>query len=322
MEYRNLGSTDLKASVLGLGGWEFGDKKDFGTGDQREVDAVVGMALDSGINFFDTAEGYAGGQSEEMLGKALGGRRDQAIIATKFCEFGDWTKEMITDNIKASLKRLNVDTIDLFQMHWPKSNFTESDGEIMMAAFDEAVKNGDVRHVGVSNFHKTQLDLLTADARAKLVTNQIPLSLLWRHYDVDDTTGTCEANNISYIPYSPIAQGLLTGKFTLDNPPQGGPTANSKWSRDEIYPRTMTMVDVLKDVASKCDKSPAQVALNWAIHHPCVGTVIAGTRKTEHLQDNLGAVGWTLDAELTQQLEQASMVYQDCLDPEWASIWG
>jgi len=322
MEHRKLGSSELEASVIALGAWEFGNSDDFATDDQATVDTVVRSALDSGINLFDTAEGYASGRSEEMLAKALRGRRDEALIATKVIEFGEWTKEMILDRLKGSLQRLEIDRIDLYQMHWPKGDFTAADAEIMMDAFGEALRDGLVRYVGVSNFRQCQLDLLEQNTIETLITNQVPLSLLWRFYDVEGATEFCEKSAVSYLVYSPIAQGFLTGKFSETARPSGGAPASSKWASDELYPGVMAVVDTLKEVAAECSKTPAQVALNWVIYHENVGAAIVGTRKPEHLQDNLGAVGWRLDPGLAERLEKASIEFQKSLNPEWQSIWG
>jgi len=322
MEYRKLGSSELEASVIALGAWEFGRDDDFTTGDQEEVNRVVNLALDAGINLFDTAEMYAGGSSEEMLGEALAGRRDEVLIATKVIEFGEWTKDLILERLQGSLKRLRVETIDLYQMHYPKTDLTEQDVEIMMDAFGQILSQGLVRYVGVSNFRKQHLELLAREGLEVLATNQIPLSLLWRVYDVDGTTEFCEEGQIAYLPYSPLAQGFLTGRFSEDDRPVGGPPSGSKWNRPEMYGKTMAMVDVLKSVASECGKTPAQVALSWVINHPAVGSAIVGTRKADHLADNLGALGWTLDPGLSQRLEEASMEFHAQMDPAWQSLWG
>jgi len=171
MEYRRLGNSDLEVSVITLGCWEFGNTPGFATADQAEVDAVVHAALEAGVNLFDTAQVYSDGRSEELLGRALRGRREKALIATKFLDFRTWTRDEILDRLKASLGRLDTDYVDLYQMHWPLAQMTPRAVEVMAQAFEEILRTGLARAVGVSNFRLEHLSLLSEATADRLASN-------------------------------------------------------------------------------------------------------------------------------------------------------
>jgi len=323
MKYRKLGTSELEVSVLSVGAWEFGNPQPgFVTGDQVAVDAVVGAALDAGINLFDTAQVYSNGRSEEMLGKALAGRRDEVLIATKFLDSDNWDKDDILRRLKASLTRLGTHYVDLYQMHWPRNDMDAADVEIMLDAFGEARQQGLAREVGISNFRMSDLALLPPDATELLVSNQVPYSLLWRFYDIEGAAEFCRSRGISFLPYCPLAQGLLTGRFTMDHRPEEGPLANSKWMRDDVYPRAMAVVDEVKRVADQMGCAPAQVALRWLLEREVVASIIVGTTKVQHLESNLKALECALPAEISAHLDRASLHFQECLRAEWRSTWG
>ena len=323
MEYRRLGTSELEVSVLSVGAWEFGNPQlGFVTGDQGAVDAVVGAALDAGINLFDTAQVYSDGRSEEMLGKALAGKRDEALIATKFLDSGNWDKGDILARLKASLTRLGTDHVDLYQMHWPRNDMDAADIEVMRDAFVEARQQGLAREVGISNFRMKDLALLPPEASELLVSNQVPYSLLWRFYDIEGAAEFCRSRGISFLPYCPLAQGLLTGRFSMDHRPDQGPLASAKWMRDEVYPRAMAVVDEVKRVAGEIGCAPAQVALRWLLEREVVASVIVGTTNMEHFESNLDALECALPAELSAHLDRASLDFQECLPSEWRSTWG
>jgi len=322
MEYRRLGNSDLEVSVITLGCWEFGNTPGFATADQAEVDAVVHAALEAGVNLFDTAQVYSDGRSEELLGRALRGRREKALIATKFLDFRTWTRDEILDRLKASLGRLDTDYVDLYQMHWPLAQMTPRAVEVMAQAFEEILRTGLARAVGVSNFRLEHLSLLSEATADRLASNQIPLNLLWRVYEIEGACEFCRRHALGLLAYSPLAQGLLAGRYRREERPTAGPLAESKWAREEIYGQTMNVVEELKAVAAEVGRSPAQVALNWLLARPGVSSVIVGTTRPTHLLDDLGALGWRLDDALEARLDRASLAYQKHLDPKWASIWG
>lgn len=298
MEYRTLGAGGPKVSVIALGSASFGGMSEFATRDQRAVDAVVGTAIDAGVNLFDTAPLYASGRAEEMLGKALRGRRGEILIATKYREFEKWTKEDILARLKESLQRLGVGHVDLYQTHWPKNDMTPADAEIMIAAFEQAIQDGLVRYVGVSNFRLEHLTMLSAKARTLLVSNQVPYNLLERQYDTEGATDFCRQHGISYLAYSPSAHGMLSGAYGRDNRPTSGPLAESPC-------KTVKVIEELNAIAKQCNRTPVQTALNWVVSRNIVASAIVGTRSVEHLEENLGAVGWQLDPVLAQQLDAA-----------------
>ena len=320
MEYRSLGAHGPKVSAIALGSASFGGTSEYATRDQKTVDAVVGVALDAGVNLFDTAALYSGGRSEEMLGEALRGKRHKALIATKYREFGPWTKEDILARLRESLKRLATDHIDLFQMHWPKNDMTTEDADIMADAFEQAIRDGLTRFVGVSNFRINHLRLLSKRARTLLVSNQVPYNLLDRFYDTEGATEFCARHGISYIAYSPSAHGMLSGAYGPENRPTSGPLAESPWTHADVYPETVKVIEEVMAVARECHRPPVQVALQWVISRKIVASAIVGTRNVEHLTQDLGALEWKLDPALARRLDRAGLSCQQFLDKSPAKL--
>jgi aryl-alcohol dehydrogenase-like predicted oxidoreductase len=314
LEYAMLGGR-LRASVIALGGWELGGGG--GTTDQQVVDRIVGAALDAGITLIDTAQLYGSGRSESMIGRALRGRRARALIATKFRDFERWDKDDMLSRLKVSLQRLETDHVDIYQMHWPKKEMTPADGEAMTEGFTEAIRQGLTRYVGVSNFRVNHLRMVPAEGLKLIVANQIPYSLLWRTYDAEDTTSLCAQHGISLLAYSPLALGMLTGAYSTAHRPGPGPLQESVWTRKGIFEEAMIVVDRLSFVSEKCGRTPAQVALRWMLDRTPPVYPIIGTTKLTHLKNNLGALGWQLDAAEAEGLDRVSLDFQSCLDPSW-----
>jgi aryl-alcohol dehydrogenase-like predicted oxidoreductase len=311
MQYRKLGKSDLQVSEISCGAWELGGGGDLGTEDQSQVDQVVGTALDLGINLFDTAEGYGNGRSERMLGRALRGRRDEALIATKFRDFETWTVSLITERLEESLERLGTDFVDLYQAHWPKREMTARDGEVLCEAFAGLRERGLVRYAGVSNFRIEHLRLLPEEGLDLIVSNQVPYNLLKRQQDNAAVEALCLERSISFLAYSPLATGLLCGKYSSETRPPADWQVNRKLTDEAFYPHTAKVLDTLNRVAGECGRNAADVALQWILQRPVMASVIVGTRKEKHLRANAQAAGKELSAAHLQELDRASGAFEE-----------
>ena len=211
MRYRQLGQTDLQVSTVALGCWQFGGGELWGDKNQDEVTDVVHAAIDAGINLFDTAEGYGGGQSEQMLGEALGSRRDEVLIATKASHV---QADYVTSACEKSLKRLQTDVIDLYQVHWPRHDAPLSE---TLGAYEKLRDEGKIRVIGVCNFGPQDFDEMMQICRAE--SNQMLYSMFCRMLE-NTVTPRCLENDVSILCYSPLAQGLLTGRWrSIDEVP-------------------------------------------------------------------------------------------------------
>jgi aryl-alcohol dehydrogenase-like predicted oxidoreductase len=305
METRRLGRSRLSASRVGLGCNNFGMK--IGLDESRRV---IDAALDAGVGFFDTADMYGGGKSEEFIGAALAGRRGRVVLATKFgglalaSRSGErWgRRDYVRKCCEASLARLRSDVIDLYQMHFPDP---ETPIEETLGALGELVSEGKVRAIGCSNFSGAQLDAAEAAARAlgglRFETAQNEWSLLVRKAEAD-VIPACEKHGISQLPYFPLASGMLTGKYRRGAPPPAGSRLASmdyfkKVQSDENFEK----VEKLAAFAAKRGRSLLELAISWLASQPCVGSVIAGATTPEQVRANSAAAGWRLaPAELAE----------------------
>ena len=305
VEYRRLGKSGLKVSVVGLGGNNFGAACD----EERSVE-VIRRALDDGINIIDTSDSYSQGVSEEYVGKALGGRRDEAIVATKaVSEMGPGpndrgaSRKHLFDACEASLRRLKTDHIDLYQLHrWdPETPLEES-----LRALDDLVRQGKVRYVGCSNFTAWQLvyglSIQKQEGLAPFVSVQPHYNMFVR--DVEkELLPACAQFGIGVIPYFPLASGLLTGKYEAGKAPppdtRGARNARLLQGADE----RLKVVDSLKHFADGHGYSVAQLAVAWLAAHPEVSTVIAGATRPEQVDQNAGAADVKLSADDRKQIE-------------------
>lgn len=319
MEYRTLGGTGTIVSTLCLGTMTFGQESD-----ESVSHAQLDRFVEQGGNFIDTANVYSRGVSEEIIGRWLAGRgpavRDQLVIATKGrFPMGDGKNDLglsrtnLTRALDASLKRLQVETIDLYQAHaWdPLTPIEET-----LRFYDDAVRAGKIQYVGVSNFLGWQLQkaALLAELRGlpRIVTLQPQYNLLQRSLEFE-LTQVCENENIGILPWSPLAGGWLTGKYQRDTTPTGasrlgenparGMEAYDKRNADE---RTWHVIGAVEQVAQARGVSMAQVALAWLNDRPAVTSVILGARTVEQLDDNLGAAGLHLTEKETATLTEAS----------------
>jgi aryl-alcohol dehydrogenase-like predicted oxidoreductase len=298
MRYKRLGNSGLQVSVIGLGGNTFG----------RYVDApgtarLIHRAIDLGINFFDTADIYSLGVSEEHVGKALADRRDRGLICTKVgMKMGDRPMEQglsrhhVISGVEASLKRLGTDYIDLLQVHaWdPETPLEES-----MQALDDLVRAGKVRYIGCSNFTAWQLtqSLWISDKRgyAAFVSVQPRYSLLDRAIEAE-LVPACRAFGVGIVPYSPLAGGILTGKYRGGARPEGarGTDGGDAFFQRQLAGKEEASIDRLADWADARDHSPGELAVAWLASQPEVSTVIAGVTAIEQVEENVRAGEWEL----------------------------
>ncbi len=298
-----LGRTGLRVSSLGLGTWQWGDTMFWGYGKgyaEGEIRAAFETSLAAGITLFDTAEIYGRGRSEQFLGRFIAGRRAGLVIATKFMPL-PWRlgKGQLLAALRKSLERLGLAQVDLYQIHWP---FPPRPVEFWADALADAVQAGLVRAVGVSNYSADQMrrayDVL-AKRGVPLASNQVEYSLLHRAPERNGVLDACRELGVTLIAYSPLAQGLLTGKYGPDNPPPG---LRGRRYRGERLARIQPLIGRLREIgAGHGGKSPGQVALNWLI---CRGAIpIPGAKNARQAQENAGALGWRLTAEEVAELE-------------------
>lgn len=288
---------------LGLGTWQWGDNFFWGYGQSAsDLQACFDATLAAGVTLFDTAEVYGNGQSEKFLGRFVGTAKHPTFVATKFMPL-PWrlTKSQFHSALKGSLKRLNLAQVDLYQMHWP---FPPVRIETWMEAMAEVVQAGRVRAVGVSNYSPEQTRRAHTALKQRgimLASNQVPYSLLNRRYEQNGLLALCQELDIRVMAYSPLEQGLLSGKYSPQNPPPG--IRGRRYAR--LLAKVEPVVAVLRELGEKHGgKNPAQVALNWCMGK---GTLpIPGARTVQQAQQNVGALGWSLSADEITRLDEVS----------------
>ena len=298
MEKRRIGS--LEVSVVGLGCNNFGMRIDADATAQ-----VVDAALNAGINFFDTADIYGGTRSEEYLGKALGSRRKDVVVATKFGMPLDKTRrgaapQYVKQAVEASLQRLNTDYIDLYQLHQPDAKTPIAD---TLAALDELVRAGTVREIGCSNFSAAQLiaaDQAVCDGAARFVSVQNQYSLLHREPEAE-VLPTCSRLNIAFIPFFPLASGLLTGKYHSGDVPSGPRFGPGGFSASMFTEKNLAIVAALSKLSEKYQRDMLQLAISWLLTRDSVVSVIAGATTPSQIRANARAyTGRLPDASMAE----------------------
>ncbi len=313
MKYRKLGNTGLIVSEVALGTMQFGGKMNMGNLGQDDTTRMVKQALDSGINFIDTADVYSLGESETLLGNALKGIRDEIVLATKvrLPMGGDFnhsgaTRVNIRREVEASLRRLQTGHIDLYQVHGWDSN---TPLEETLRTLDDLVRQGKVCYIGLSNLMSwqaaTAVMLQERLGLEKYVTAQMYYSLVGRGLEYEFQS-FAEYHNIGILVWSPLAGGFLAGKYTRANPAPGG----SRFAdAGQFVPFDKEMgyrvVDTLKEVAARHGASPARVAIAWLLGRPAVSSVIIAARKAEQLEDNIRAVDLRLSDDDVRLLDAA-----------------
>jgi aryl-alcohol dehydrogenase-like predicted oxidoreductase len=308
MDYTTLGRTDLRVSRVCFGTWQFGG--DWGSTEERESTEAIRRALELGVNFFDTAQAYGFGASERLLGHALGpevrGSRDDVVMATKGglrpAERGvtrDSSPEFLRAGVEASLRALGVDHIDLYQVHWPDPDtpLAETAG-----ALKEMVDEGKVRHVGVSNFSAEQVEQLSQTLPVE--TCQPPYHLFRRDVEAE-LLPYCQRNDIGVLVYSPLAHGLLTGKFDEDTTfgDDDWRSGSAVFKGDE-YRRNLETVRELGRYAEERGWTVTQLAVAWALSNPAVHCAIVGARRPDHIEGSAPAADIELGDEDVQAIER------------------
>ncbi len=307
-----LGKTSIAVSPLGIGTWAWGDRLVWGYGQGGYSDDDLKQAFDEslagGISFFDTAEIYGFGRSETLLGQFLRRSGRQVVVATKFMP-APWrlSRGSLLQALKDSLGRLGLPAVDLYQVHWPIPPVSIP---TWMQAMAEAQQAGLTRAVGVSNYSTSQT-LLAAESLAKyglgLTSNQVEYSLLNRRIEKNGLLAACRAAGVTVIAYSPLAKGLLTGKYTPQNPP---PAPRVMPFNRRILTQVQPLLHLLRQIGEAHEgKTPSQVALNWVM---CKGALpIPGAKNASQARQNAGALGWRLSDEEVAQLDRASDSLRD-----------
>lgn len=321
MEYRRLGASGLVVPALSFGAGTFGGRGElfsaWGDTDVEQARRMVDISLEAGVTMFDTADVYSDGASEEVLGAAIRGRRDQLLLSTKASlptgpgpfDAGSGRARLI-GAVEASLRRLGVDHIDLFQLHAFDAHTPIDE---VLRALDDLVRAGKIRYLGASNFAGWQLmkSLAAADRHGltRYVAHQVYYSLVGRDYEWE-LMPLGREEGVGAVVWSPLGWGRLTGKIRRGQPlPAGsrlhqtaeaGPPVNDELLYD--------VVEVLDEIAAETGKSVPQIALNWLLTRPTVSTVIVGARNEEQLRQNLGAIGWQLTSDQIARLDKASAV--------------
>jgi aryl-alcohol dehydrogenase-like predicted oxidoreductase len=319
MEFNRLGRSGLHVPALSFGAGTFGGSGPiFGAWGDTGVDQarrMVDMALDAGMTMFDTADVYSDGASEEVLGAALKGRRDRALISTKAglplgenANEAGASRQHLVRAVEAALRRLDTDHIDLFQLH---AFDARTPVEETLSALDDLVRAGKIRYVGASNYAGWQL-IKTLDAadrhgRPRFVAHQVYYSLVGRDYEWDLMPLGLD-QGVGALVWSPLGWGRLTGRIGRGRPvPEGSRLHQTAQFGPHVEDEALyTVVDALEAVSAETGRTVPQIAINWLLRRPTVASVIVGARDEEQLAQNLGAVGWELEPEQIARLDEAS----------------
>lgn len=307
MQTIKLGSNGPTVTALGVGTWAWGDTlfwaygKDFGA---KDVAEAFQASVDAGITFFDTAEVYGLGESERLIGQFCKQTSQPVQIATKYFPLPwRWQKSAIVDALTASLERLQTEQISLYQIHWPLEFLLKT--KDFMEVLAEEVKKGRIQSVGVSNYSAAQMALAhqyLADKGIPLAVNQVPYSLLTRQIEQNGTLEKARQLGVTILAYSPLAQGLLTGKYTPESVKtlQGARRIDPRFSPKGLQ-KLEPLFSTLKELSAKYDKTLAQVSLNWLVAQGNI-IPIPGAKNANQAKQNAGALGWSLTSEEVELL--------------------
>jgi aryl-alcohol dehydrogenase-like predicted oxidoreductase len=310
MQYRKFGNSDLVTSAIGFGGWPMG-RGQYGSFDEDEVVRAVHAAIDCGITLFDTAAGYGWGAGEELLGKALGEKRDQVVVVSKGGHrwkkpggrrVSDSSREFLIQGIEDSLQRLQTDYLDLYLIHWPDETRPFSEPMEMLADFQ---RQGKIRYGGVSNFSPDQM-------RECLETFPIMCDQVGYHlFDSRPEAEIfpfCREQELGVMVYGPLAHGLLTGtmtpdtEFSSDDWRRGGEAFGQPLFKGEEFLENLNKVDELKELAADQGRTVAQLALAWVLSNPVVSVALVGTRRLSELEENIEAVDWAITSDEREKI--------------------
>jgi len=310
MEYRQLGRSGLKVSEICLGTMTFGH----GT-DEGEAQQMVDRAIDAGINFFDTANSYADAQSEVFLGKALKGKRKDVVVATKFYNpmgpgpnDSGMSRYHIMNTVEDSLKRLDLDHIDVFYIHHVDQ---QTPLEEMLRSMDDLVRQGKVRYIACSNFEAWRLveALWISDSKGleRFICYQPQYSLLVRDIEID-LVPACEYKGVGIVTWSPLGGGYLSGKYKPGESTKEGTRSAEGWAYPgkHFHPNTDAILSAVLETAEQLGKSPAQVAVRWILEQQHITSVLVGARTVAHFDDNVRGSGWSMDPDTLAKLNELS----------------
>lgn len=314
MEAIALGKTGLTVPPLCLGTWAWGDKLFWNYGDnygEEQLQAAFTTAVDAGVTFFDTAEVYGLGLSEQFLGKFIKQTSQKVQIATKFGPLPwRWDGKSVSEALTESLKRLQLERIELYQVHWPFTFFLSQ--ETLMNTLADEVQKGRIGAIGVSNYSASEMRNVHKILSARgipLAVNQVRYSLLTRQIESNEILQTARELGVTILAYSPLAQGLLTGKYTTSYQPTGARSIDPRFSQDGLN-KIAPVLSLLQKIGNKYDRTPAQVALNWLIAQGNV-IPIAGVKNPEQVKQNVGALGWNMTKDEFDEIDQITQPWKN-----------
>ncbi|MGC9455054.1 MAG: aldo/keto reductase [Phycisphaerae bacterium] len=323
MQYRTLGKTDMQVSVICQGGWSIVGGFTWGEQDRRDSIEALRAALDAGINFFDTAEGYGNGESEELIAEALADAAKDVVLASKVSQ-GNLHPEKLRRHCEQSLRRLRRDTIDLYQIHWPNPDIPLDD---TLEAMQRLKEEGKIRAIGVSNFGAAYI-ADDAMKTARVESNQVAYSLLWRAVE-HEIQPLCHDSEVSILCYSPICQGLLTGKFRSPEDVPADRARTRLFSKDRPHSRhdepgcekeTFEAIGRIEEIARSVGEPMADVSLAWLLTRPAVTSVIAGGRNAEQVRQNARAGDLKLSESVVNDLTEATETVKEKIGTN-ADMW-
>ncbi|MFP4089278.1 MAG: aldo/keto reductase [Cyclobacteriaceae bacterium] len=323
MKYHPLAHTDFQISEIAFGAWAIVGGFNWGHQDEKDSLEALRAAYESGINFFDTAELYGSGASENLICKALGDVMDKIIVATKI-KPQDFAYEQVKKATEERLKALKTDTIDLMQLHWPNHNVSLAE---TLGALEDLKKEGKIRAFGVSNFGAKDLKEAFSLTN-QLVSNQLPYNLLWRAIEFE-ILPECRSADLSVLCYSPLMQGLLTGKFTSPDEVPEDRARTRHFSSDRPQTRhgeagaeaaTFEAIARLRKIAAEAGMPMGQMSLSWLLAQQGVGSVIVGGRNAQQVKSNVQAAELKLSDELLSALDEATRPLKDQLGPN-PDLW-
>ncbi len=314
-EYRELGKSGIMVSPISLGCWQYSRDSNFVSMDDRESIKIIRSSIEMGINFFDTAESYGKGHSEEVLGEAIRQSGKDVVIATKVREYNLAPQSMVS-SVEMSLRRLKKDVIDLYQIHWPTAKL---DMRLSMETLMDLKMQGKIRAIGVSNFNISEIKLL--QEVGDITSLQSPYNLFWRC--LEEVFAYCYSNNISVLSYSPLGHGLISGRFDrMNRQPKRPAQQDSYLFKEPYYDMALPVLDAVNEVAQRYGSTITQVAIAWLLGKKAVSSVVMGVSNQEQLGQNIGAVFLKLSQDDIQKLEQAGGMILNSINAQMSkSLW-
>ncbi|RYX85207.1 aldo/keto reductase [bacterium] len=319
LKTRPLGRSGWDVSILTFGCWQAGGSEWSDTNDEDSL-AAMRAAYEVGITFFDTAEGYGSGHSEEIVGKFLKEVGSNSVrVATKVGA-SNLAAEKVKSSCEKSLQRLGVECIDLYQIHWPAGTWGSPiiPIEETMTALVKLQNEGKINSIGVSNFNSEQIE--EASTYGRIDSLQPPYSLFFQPYVQNGTSNYCERNGVGVIPYSPLAQGLVSGKFSMENRPTDNRKGNQLF-KDPTYGLALDAVEKMKPIADKYDATTLQIALAWLIAQPGVTSPIVGARTPQQIKGAVKAGSITLEAGDVEAISALAQPVLDSLSIDRTNPW-